>query len=135
MPRDGGRIVIVSDLSPKRLLRIAEDIAVDSHCGIDDLADDDRDGFHIYDAKAEPRFYTVTSLVLSSAGALRAPLDIEVSATRTKKDDGKIVLDWAETGNAVRRNVCRTFARSFADELEARIEDADGEVLESYDED
>jgi hypothetical protein len=135
MPRDGGRIVIIADLSPKRLLRIAEDIAVDSQCGIEDLRDDDRDGFHIYDANGEPPVYTLGTLIASSAGALRVPLDIEVSATRTKKDDGKIVLDWAETGNALRRNVCRTFTRSLADELEARIEDADGEVIESYDED
>lgn len=133
MPRDDGRIVILSDLGPKRLLRIAEEIAVDSNCGIDDLRDRDRDGFHIYDAKAEPHFYTVTSLILSSAGAIRAPLDIDVYATRTKKGDGRVVIDWVETGNALRSSVCRTFARSFANELEARIEDDDGEVLESYD--
>jgi len=135
MPRDGGRIVILSDLGPKRLLRIAEEIALDSKCGIEDLRDRDRDGFHIYDAEAQPRFYTTTSLILSAAGAIRAPLDIEVYAKRTKKDDGKIVLDWAETGSSMRPNVCRNFARSFADELEARIEDDDGEVLESYDDD
>ncbi len=129
----GGRIVILSDLGPKRLLRLAEDIAVDSQCGIEDLRDRDRDGFHVYDAKAEPMFYTLGSLIASSAGALRAPLDLEVSATRTKKGDGRIVLDWRETGGAMRPTVCRDFVRSFADELEARIEDDDGEVLESYD--
>lgn len=129
----GGRIVILSDLGPKRLLRLAEDIALDSKCGIDDLRDRDRDGFHVYDAKAEPAFYTVGTLIASSAGALRAPLDIEVYATRTKKGDGKIVLDWAETGGSMRPTVCRDFVRSFADELENRIEDDDGEVLESYD--
>lgn len=135
MPRDGGRIVILSDLGPKRLLRIAEEIALDSKCGIEDLRDRDRDGFHIYDAEAQPAFYTVGSLIASSAGALRAPLDIEVYAKRTKKGDGKVVLDWAETGNSMRPHVCRTFVRSFADELETRIEDDDGEVLESYDDD
>jgi hypothetical protein len=131
MPRDDGRIVILSDLGPKRLLRIAEDVAVDSNCGLDDLRD--RDGFHIFDAKAEPHFYTVTTLIMSSAGAIRAPLDIDVYATRTKKGDGKVVIDWVETGNALRSRVCRNFARSFANELEARIEDDDGEVLDSYD--
>ena len=54
-------------------------------------------------------------------------------ATRTKKGDGRIVLDWAETGGSMRPTVCRDFVRSFADELENRIEDDDGEVLESYD--
>ncbi len=129
----GGRIVILSDLGPKRLLRLAEDIALDSKCGIDDLRDRDRDGFHVYDAKAEPHFYTLGTLIASSAGALRAPLDIEVYADRTKKGDGRIVLDWAETGGSMRPTVCRDFARSYADELENRIEDDDGEVLESYD--
>jgi hypothetical protein len=131
----GGRIVILSDLKPKRLLRLAEDIALDSHCGVEDLRDRDRDGFHIYDAKAEAPIYTLGTLIASSAGALRAPLDIEVTATRTKKGDGRIVLDWAETGSSLRPNVCLNFVRSFADELENRIEDDDGEVLESYDDD
>jgi hypothetical protein len=128
----GGRIVILSDLGPKRLLRLAEDIALDSKCGIDDLRDRKRDGFHIYDAKADPVFPTVGGLILSAAGAIRAPLDIEVTADRTKKGDGRIILDWAETGSSMRPNVCLNFVRSFADELENRIED-DGEVLESYD--
>ena len=131
----GGRIVILSDLKPKRLLRLAEDIALDSHCGVEDLSDRDRDGFHIYDAKAEAPIYTLGTLIASSAGALRAPLDIEVTATLTKKGDGRIVLDWVETGSSLRPNVCLNFVRSFADELEARIEDDDGEVLESYDDD
>lgn len=135
MPRDGGRIVILSDLGPKRLIRIAEEIALDSKCGIEDLRDRDRDGFHIYDAEAQPAFYTVGTLIASSAGALRAPLDIEVYATRTKNGDGKVVLDWVETGSSLRQHVCRNFVRSFADELETRIEDDDGEVLESYDDD
>ena len=129
----GGRIVILSDLGPKRLLRIAEDIAADSKCGIEDLRDRERDGFHVYDAKAEPHFYTLGTLLASSAGALRAPLDIEVSATRTKKGDGRAVLVWRETGGSMRPTVCRDFVRSFADELEARIADDGGEVFESYD--
>lgn len=133
MPRDAGRIVVVADLSPKRLLRIAEQIATDSQCGIDDLDDRKREGFHIYDANGEPPVYTLGTLIASSAGALRVPLDIAVYADRTKKDDGRIVLDWVETGNSLRPTVCRTFVESLADELETRIEDDGGEVFESYD--
>lgn len=133
MPRGRGRIVIVADLGPKRLLRIAEQIAVDSECGVEDLRDRERDGFHIYDANGRPAIYTLGTLIASSAGALRVPLDIEVTADRTKKDDGRIVLDWVETGGSLRPTVCRDFVRSLADELENRIEDDGGEVIESYD--
>lgn len=132
MPRDDGRIVVISDFGPRRLLRIAEDIAVESQCGLEDLRGPRRDGFHIYDANGTPPIYTIATLIASSAGALRVPLDIEVYADRTKRDDGRIVLDWVETGNALRSTVCRTFVESFADELEARIEAEGGRVLESY---
>jgi hypothetical protein len=133
MPRDDGRIVIVSDLPPKKLLRIAEEIARDSECGLDDLEDRKLDGFEIYDANGSPPVYTILSLARSATGNLRVPLDIRVTAGWTKKDEGRIVLDWIETGNALRSTVCRDFTRSLADEIEDRIDDAGGRVFESYD--
>jgi hypothetical protein len=132
MARDGGRIVVVSDFGPGRLLRIAEAIAVESQCGIEDLRGADRDGFHIYDANARPPIYTLGTLLASAAGALRVRLDVEVTARRTRRGDGRVVFDWVETGSSLRPTVCRDFARSLADELEARVEGAGGEVLESY---
>ena len=80
MARRSGRITIVSDFRPKDLLDIAEEIASDSKCGFRELRSKNREGFHIYDAAAEPYFYTIGSLIASSAGVLRAPLDIEVYA-------------------------------------------------------
>lgn len=127
-----GRIVIVSDLRPGELLGIAEEIAVDSQCGIEDLRGDKK-GFQIYDAKGEAPIYTIGTLIASSAGILRVPLDIEVTVGRTKRDDGRITLDWIETGNALRPSLCRTFVESLADEIESRIEGEEGEVFESYD--
>ena len=133
MSRRRGRIVIVSDLRPKELLRIAEEIAIDSQCGIDDLRGEARKGFHIYDANGEPPIYTLGTLIASSAGILRVPLDIEICADRNKRDDGRIALDWIETGSSLRPNVCRTFVESLADEIENRIGLDGGEVFESYD--
>jgi hypothetical protein len=133
MPRSDGRIVVVSDFGPKKLLRIAEEIALDSQCGIEELRDDRLVGFQIYDANGTPPIYTIGTLIASSAGALRVPLDVAVYAKRTKRGDGRIVLDWVETGSVLRPTVCRTFAESLADELEARIADDGGRVLESYD--
>ena len=133
MSRRRGRIVIVGDLRPKELLRIAEETAVDSRCGIDDLRGEERKGFHIYDAKGEPPIYTIGTLIASSVGALRVPMDIEVTAHRNKNGDGRITLDWIETGSPLRPNVCRMFVESLADEIENRIGLDGGEVFESYD--
>ena len=127
-----GRIVIVSDLRPGELLGIAEEIAVDSQCGIEDLKGEKK-GFQIYDAKGEAPIYTIGTLIASSAGILRVPLDIEVTVGRTKRGDGRISLDWIETGNALRPALCRTFVESLGDEIESRIEGEGGEVFESYD--
>ena len=127
-----GRIVIVSDLRPGELLGIAEEIAVDSQCGIQDLRSD-KTGFEIYNAKGEAPIYTIGTLIASSAGILRVPLDIEITVGRTKRGDGRIALDWIETGSALRPSVCRTFAESLADEIESRIDGEGGEVFESYD--
>ena len=131
MARGSGRITIVSDFRPKDLLDIAEEIAEDSKCGFRELRSKSREGFHIFDAAAEPYFYTVGSLIASAAGALKAPLDIEVYADKTKKGEGRLTLDWVETGNSLRPTVCRTFVESLADEIETRIEDDGGEVYES----
>jgi hypothetical protein len=133
MPRNDGRIVVISDFGPGKLLRIAEDIAIESQCRLEDLRGKRREGFHIYDAAGTPPIYTIATLIASSAGALRVPLDIEVYANRTQRDDGRIILAWVETGSALRPSVCRIFVHSLADELEARIEHAGGRVLESYD--
>ena len=47
-------------------------------------------------------------------------------------EDGRIVLDWVETGSALRPSVCRNFVDSLANELESRIEHAGGRIHESY---
>lgn len=133
MPRDDGRIVLITDFGPKKLLRIAEQIAVDSECSIDDLRGEDRDGFHLTEAKGDPPIYTIGTILASAAGGLRITMDIEIFADRTKKGDGRIYLDWVETGSSLRPSVCRNFAQSIADELETRIEDEGGEIYESYD--
>ena len=109
MPRDRGRIVLVCDLRPKDLLAIAEEIALDSQCGVDDLRDEKLRGFHIYDANGSAPVMGVFTFIASSTGNLRVPLDIEVTAAKTKRGDGRIALDWIETGNALRSTVCRTF--------------------------
>ncbi len=131
MARGSGRITIISDFRPKDLLDIAEEIADDSKCGFRELRSKNREGIHIFDAAAEAYFYTVGSLIASAAGALRAPLDIEVYADKTKKGEGRLTLDWVETGNSLRPSICRTFVESLADEIETRIEDDGGEVFES----
>lgn len=133
MPRDDGRIVIIADITPKKLLRITEDIAVESGCRIADLRDDTDDGFHITAAKGDPPVYTVLTLARMAAGGIMVPLDIAVTARETKAGDGKLILDWVETGNSLRATVCRDFTRSLADELEDRVEDAGGRIIESYD--
>ena len=133
MAWDRGRIVIVSDLRPKELLDICEQIAVDSDCAIDDLRTERVKGFHICDARGEAPIYTLGTLIASSAGMLRVPMDIDIYADRTKRGDGRISIDWIETGSSLRQSVCRFFAESFADELETRIEQDGGEVFDSYD--
>ncbi len=133
MPRNRGRIVIVSDLRPKELLALAEEIALDSQCGVEDLRGEKLRGFHIFDANGSAPVMGVFTFIAASTGNLRVPLDIEVAADTTKRGDGRIALDWIETGNSLRSAVCGTFAQSLADELERRIEDDGGEVFESYD--
>ena len=131
MPMGSGRITIVSDFRPKDLLDIAEEIAGDSKCGFRELRSENRDGFHIFDAAAQPYFYTLGSLIASSAGVLRAPLDIEIYADETKKGEGRLTLDWIETARVGRPPFCLNFVESLADEIETRIEDDGGEVLSS----
>lgn len=134
MPRNRGRIVIVSDMRPKDLLALAEDIALDSQCGVEDLRGTKRRGFHIVDANGSAPVMGVFTFIASSTGNLRVPLDIEVTADTTEDGDGQIALDWIETGNSLRPAVCGTFVQSLAEELESRIEDDGGEVFDTYDE-
>jgi hypothetical protein len=132
MPRSG-RFTIVSDFSPKQLLELAEEIAVDSRCGIEDFdRDDRRRGFHIYDAKGERQVYTLLSPVTMAAGGDRVPLDMDIFADRDKHEDGRLTIDWVETGSSLRPRVCERFAESFADEVQERIK-VDGGVIISTD--
>src|SRR5258707_9914151 len=74
---------------------------------IEDLRDRDRRGFHIYDANARPPIYTIGTLIASSAGALRAPLDIEVFARRPVWCGWRRL--WCRAGAAVRPPTTKCF--------------------------
>ena len=129
MARDGGRIVILSDFGPERLLRMAEHLARDADCGIEDLPDDSREGFHIYNQiTTDQRFDIFGNRHTLGFSAPPPPrLDIEVYVDRTKKGDGRITLDWWVV------EACQSFVQTFANKIEDRIEKHGGKVLESYD--
>lgn len=121
MARNGGRIVIVSDFGPNRLLRLAEEVAKKSQFIVEDLIDDARDGFHVCEGPPELGYPLLWSAITP------VPLNIEVFVDRTRKGDGRVTIDWWVLGN------CQWQAKTFANRLENLIEDDGGEVLESYD--
>lgn len=126
MARDGGRIVIVTDLPLKRLLWLAEEIALDRKCGIEDLRDDDRDGFHIYDTEAKS-FIPDAEQGRWLTGVPRERIDAEVFVDHTKEGDSRLTIDWWVMGR------CQEVVQSIADSVENRIEGKGYKVLESYD--
>lgn len=126
MADDGGRIVIISDLAPMRLLRIARRVAAECECGIEEFRD--LDGFLIYDVRAEPRVYGLVSAVRAASGGNRAGLDIEVLVDLTRDGEGRVTIDWF-----VSANNNNYFAPYFANRLEDEI-DVEGRVLESTEE-
>ena len=126
MARDGGRILILSDLAPMRLLRIARRVAVECECGIAEF--DELDGFQIYDVRTETVVYGLVSAVQAASGGNRAGLDIEVLVDLTKNGEGRVTIDWWVSA---RNN--DQFAPYFANRLEDEIE-VEGKVLESREE-
>jgi len=125
-----GRITIVSDFSPKELLSVAQEVADDSGCRTDDLGGERR-GFVIRSVKLDPALYTPITLMRMATDSMRAHMDVEIFADRTKAGDGRLTLDWVENRNPMQPRMVEKFAESLADEIEDRIEDDGGDVISS----
>jgi hypothetical protein len=125
MAKDG-RITIVSDFRPRDLLDIAKEVAMEMGFGLDELdEDDDRKGF-----VARLAFVKRQNFVDHKV----AEVEIEITADRTKRDDGRLTLDWVSVkeiwlwGGGGKPE---KWARDLANAIEDAIEDDDGRVLSS----